>query len=259
MAAGAYNQPPTRTPGGATTDQVWQPLADCGAGNPAFYHTFFDDFDSSLNVTGVWTQTKTTAGTIASTPGDGGLGLFTTNASTPLVSDIAEIQLANASFSLTSGQKLFFETRFKTSDWTNAAFIFGLLQTTTTPFTPTDGIYFSKVTGSLQFTINSAVGSVITSVNIPLTAQTAVNNTNLDFAFYLNRQGDILAYADDFLVGFIPQSGTGIVSPPNAGAVARITAPTLTAVNLNPTFAIQSGTASSKTATLDFIGVMKER
>jgi hypothetical protein len=259
MAAGAYNQPPVRTPAGATSDQVWQPLADCGAGNPAFYHTFFDDMDSSLSVTGVWTQTKTSAGTIANLAGDGGLGLFTTNASTPLATDIASIQLGAANFSLTAGQKLFFETRFKTSDWTNAEFVFGLIQTTTTPFTVTDGIYFQKLTGGTVLTLNSAVGSTITSVTVPAATQTFTNNTNLDFAFYLNRQGDILAFCDDFLVGFLPQSGTGIVSPPNAGAVARITAPTLTAVNLNPTFAIRSGTASSKTATLDYIGAMKER
>lgn len=259
MAAGAYNQPPVRTPAGSTSDQVWQPLADCGAGNPFFYHSFYDDMDSSLSVTGAWTQTKTSAGTIANVAGDGGLGLFTTNASTPLVTDIASIQLPFANFSLTAGQKLFFETRFKTSDWTNAAFIFGLIQTTTTPFTPTDGIYFSKVTGSTSFTINSAVGSVITSATIPAAALIVSNNVNLDFAFYLNRQGDVLAFADEFLVGFIPQSGTGITSPPNAGALARLTAPTLTAVNLNPTMAIQSGTATSKTLTLDFIGAFKER
>src|SRR5258706_1053315 len=167
MAAGAYNQPPVRTPAGSTSDQVWQPLADCGAGNPFFYHSFFDDMDSSLSVTGAWTQTKTTAGTIANVAGDGGLGLFTTNASTPLTTDIASIQLPFANFSLTSGQKLFFETRFTTSDWTNAAIIFAPLQTTTTPFTPTDGIYFSKVTTGTVLTINSAMASVSTHATIP--------------------------------------------------------------------------------------------
>lgn len=260
MAAGAFNQPPVRTPAGGTSDQVWQPLADCGAGNPFFYHLFADDMDSSLSVTGVWTKTITTAGTITNVAGDGGLGLFTTNAGTPLATDIASIQLAFANFTLTAGLKLFFETRFRTSDWTNAALLFGLIQTTATPFTPTDGIYFSKASGGTVLTINSAVGSVITSVTIPAAAYAFVNNVNYDFAFYLNRQGDILAFIDDILVGFIPQSGTtALMSPPNAGAVARITAPTLTTANLNPTMAIQSGTTTSKTLTLDFIGAMKER
>lgn len=256
MAVGAVNGPPVRIQAGGTTDMPWQPLADCGAGNPFFYHSFYDDMDSSLNVTGAWTQTKTGVGTIANTPGDGGLGLFTTAA---LATDMASIQLPAADFSLTLGLKLFFEARLQTSDWTNAALLFGLIQTTTTPFTPTDGLYFSKVTGGTALTINSAVGSAITSVTIPAAAYAFVNGQNYDFAFYLNRYGDVMAFVDKTLVGYIPQSGTGTQSPPNAGAVARIVAPTLTAVNLNPTIAIQSGTATSKTLTLDFVAAQKER
>lgn len=256
MSAGAFNQPPARNTSGGTSDFPWQPLADCGAGNPFFYHSYFDDMDSSLAVAGVYTKSITGVGTIANTAGDGGLGLFTTAGAAG--TDIASIQLPAASFSLTLGLKLFFECRLKISDVINALFNVGLIQTTVTPFTVTDGIFFQKLAGATALNIVSAVGSVLTTVAIPVSAFTLTNNVNIDLAFYLNRQGDVLAFVDTQLVGFIPQSGTGATTP-NAGAVARITAPTLTAVVLNPTIAIQSGTVAAKTLTLDFFSVQKER
>lgn len=255
--AGTSNQPPVRIQAGGTTDMAWQPLADCGAGNPFFYHSFYDDMDSSLSVTGQWTVTKTGAGTAANTPGDGGLGLFTTAGGAG--TDIVSIQTPAADFSLTLGLKLFFECRLQISDVVNGLFIAGLIQTTVTPFTVVDGVYFQKAAGATALSINSTIASVTTSVAIPTAAFTLVNATNIDLAFYLNRQGDVLAFVDSKLIGFIPQSGTGTQSPPNAGPVARITAPTLTAVVLNPTIALQAGTASAKTLTLDFVSAQKER
>src|SRR2546425_4646748 len=158
------SQPPVRNTSGGTSDAAWQPLADCGAGNPFFYHSTFDDFDYSVNVTGVYTQTKTGVGTIASTPGDGGLALFTTAA---LSTDLCSIQLPAANFTLNATKKLFFECRLKVSSAANAAFRVGLLQTTATPFTATDGIFFDKPTGGTVLNIVSVVTSVATTVAIP--------------------------------------------------------------------------------------------
>ena len=255
--AGVFSQPPIRNQSGGTSDAPWQPLADCGAGNPFFYHSFFDDMDSSVSVSGTYTKTVSGAGSIANTPGDGGLALFTTAGAAG--TDIASIQLPAANFSLTAGKKLFFECRLQISDVVNALFNVGLIQTTATPFTVTDGIYFQKLATATALNIVSVVGSVATSVAIPTSAFTLANATFIDLAFYLTRQGDVLAFVDSQLVGFIPQSGSGTQTPPNAGAVARIAAPTLTAVNLNPTIAIQAGTSSAKTLTLDFFQVQKER
>lgn len=255
---GVFSQPPIRNLAGSTTDWPWQPLADCGAANPFFYHSFYDDMDSSVSVSGVYTKTTSGNGSVANAAGDGGLALFTTNSSTPLVGDIASIQLPSANFTNTAGKKLFFEARLQVSSFLNAAFLAGLIQTTTTPFTVTDGIYFSKATASAVVNINSAIGSTITTVAIPTAAFTGADATFFDIAFYVTRQGDILAYIDSQLVGNIPQSGTGATTP-NAGVVARITAPSITTAVLNPTVALQSGTATSKTLTLDFVQVQKER
>ena len=217
------------------------------------YHEVEDDFDSSLAAS-VWTQTHTGNGAIAHAAGDGGLITFTTNSSTPNASDIAAIQLPAAGFTYTAPKKLFFAVRLQVSDATNAAFLTGLIQTSSTPFTVTDGIYFSKATGSAaNLVLNTAVGSTITSLAIPTAAYTLANNTTIDLGFHVDRLGNLFAYVDSQLVGFVPVQNAN-----NVGAVAS-SAPTFTTANLNPTLAIQSGTASSKTMTADFIMAAKER
>lgn len=264
MAAVA-SQPPVRTPSGGTTDQVFQPLADCGNGNFAFYHTFFDDFDQSgaatqAGVANFYTVTATGTGmSIAGTAGDGGLLLFTS--STTTTGGIVSIQLPKASYTINSQpKKVFFETRLKMNQFTSiTSVIAGLIQTTATPATVTDGVYFS-FSSATNLTINSAVGSAITSVSIPLAAYNLAANTNIDLAFYITRLGDVLAYVDSQLVGFIPQSNIGTTgNPQNAGAVARITAPTLTTAVLNPTLALTTSAASTTVMTADFMQVSKER
>ncbi|MGH7744176.1 MAG: hypothetical protein ACREQ5_05065 [Candidatus Dormibacteria bacterium] len=238
------------------TDYPFGPLANMGMVNPFFYHLFEDDFDQIS--TEAYTATKTGNGTIAVAAGDGGLALFTTNSSSPATTDIASLQVATAGFSLTLGKKQFALTRLQLSSATNAAFLFGLIQQSTTPFTVTDGIYFSKASGALNnLNIISAVGGVFTTVAIPTSAYTLANTTNLDLGFYVDRKGTIYAFVGAQLVGWLAQSGTGS-SVGSRGAVASM-APALTTANLTPTIAIQSGTAASSTMTVDFLMAAKER
>jgi|SRR3990172_3522957 len=256
--AGVFSQPPIRNQSGFTPDFPWQPLADCGAGNPFFYHQFFDDFNNSAQITNSYTETATGNGTIANAAGDGGLALFTTNSSTPATTDVASIQLPFAGFTLTSGKRLFFICRLKVSSAANVAFNVGLIQTTTTPFTVVDGIFFNKPSGASTLSINHNVASANTTAAIPAAYFTLADNTFIELGFYLQRDGSIIAFVDDQLVGFVPQSGSGSTLP-NRGPAARITPAALATVDLNPTLALQSGTASSKTMTADFFAVMKER
>jgi hypothetical protein len=260
------SQPPVRNPSGNATDQPFGPFADCGNGNPAFYHQFFDDFDDALSTTGgLWVVTPTPGTSVVHTPGDGGLALFTTLAA---ANSFAEIQLPAASFVPASPQKMFFETRMQVNTLTTNAWISGLINTTAAPFTGgniTDGIYFSKLAGAT--TINLIVvhgGTVSATVPVPVGAITnyAVN-TSFDLAWYLDRHGDIRIFANNQLVGWIPQSGTGTLSPPTngLGPCARVTGPiTLPTANLNVTAAISNGaTGGVDTMTVDFICVSKER
>lgn len=250
---------PVRFTSGVTTDPVWGPLGQYGMRNPFFYHEVEDDFDSSLGVTGAWTQTKTGNGTIAHTAGDGGLGLFTTNSSTPAAGDVCSIQLPAASFAFAAGKKFFFLTRLKLSSAANNGLLCGLIQTTATPFTVTDGLYFLKATGSASnLILRSTVSSVNTDLTIPTSAYTLADATNIDLGFYYDGKTGVYATVGSQLVGYIPQSGVGSLTPPVKSPNAFF-APTLTTANLNLTLALQSGTASSKTMTADFILAAKER
>jgi len=253
---------PVRFTSGFTQDAPWQPLAQSGFPNPFFYHVDADDFNAFG--TGAFTATNTGNGTTALTPVDGGALLFTTNSSTPAGTDVSSIQRAAASFSFVpqtssvAGKKSFFLTRLQVSDATNAAFNVGLMNTTTTPFAATDGLYFNKASGAANnLQLVSMVGSTPTTIAIPTAAYTLANNTNIDLGWYFDGKGNVYAFVNGNMVGYIPQSGTGSTLP-NRGPVAAGT-PTLTTAVLNPTLAIQSGTASSKTMTVDFFLAARER
>ena len=254
---------PVRYPSGFTQDAPFQPLAHIGVPNPFFYHVHADDFN--VVDANVYTTTVTTAGTVAGAAGDGGTALFTTNATTPLVTDIAALQLKTASFALipatstTAGKKTAFLTRIQVSDAVNTAFNVGLMNTTATPFAPTDGVYFTKVTGAANnLTLVSNIGSVTTTVAIPTAAYTLTNNTYIDLGIYVDAKGNVGAYVGTNMVGLSPQSGTGSTNA-NRGTSAVLALPGLTSVVLNPTLAIQSGSATSKTALVDFVLAARER
>lgn len=261
----APSQVPVRYPSGVTTDPPFGPLANYGLRNPFFYHEWEDDFDV-LNPS--YTQTKTgTGAAIAMTTGQGGNLLFT--AST-VAGDACSIQLPEASFGLAAGKKSFFLCRLALSDVTNAAFNVGLIQTTTTPFTVTDGIYFNKASGSAtNLQLVSAVGSVATDLVIPAAAYALAAGVTIDLGWYVDRSQNVYAFVGGQLVGWIPQSGTGAVNSagvpilPVVGPVAAIqqsvTPVALTAAALNFTLAVESGNTAGPTMTVDFAMAAQER
>ena len=243
---------PVRYPGGVSTDFPYGALANFGLPNPLSYHLWEDDFDV-LN--SGYTVTKTGSGTLAVTAAQGGALKFTTNASTPLASDLVSLQLPAGSFSFTAGKKCFFLTRLQSSDVVDATLLAGLMEITTTPGAATDGVYFSKLSGASN-TLNliSNVGGVASSLAIPANAYSLADNTNIDLAFYVDRNQRILAFVNAQLVGYVTQSGNGGPRGPVAGF-----APPLTTSLLSPTLAVISGTAASHTMTADFILAAMER
>jgi hypothetical protein len=246
------SQAPVRYPNGLSTDNPFGPLANYGNPHPFAYHVLAEDFNVILDQ---YVQTKTSAGTILLAAGDGGKALFTTNATTPLATDICSMQIGWDGFKVTAGKKMHFLARIQLSDAVNAAFIVGMIQVTTTPFTVTDGIYFQKASGSSQIALKSAVGSAITTLNLPTTAYNLANNTDIDLGFYMDRNGTIYAYAGANLINVQASNAPAGQVKGSIGSFA----PTLTAAGMNPTLAIQSGTASSKTMAADFIMAAKER
>lgn len=252
------SQPPVGFTSGVSVDQDFQPLNLCGVANPFFYHSFSDDFDVSPGVTGWYTTTGST-GTLAGAAGVGGLALFTTGAA---AGNFNYVQLSSAGFTANVlPKKLFYVARIQLAAVTTSTFVLGLIQDTVTPLTVTDGIWFSKAAASSQIVLNVAIASAVTSVNIPTTAYTLANNVNIDLAFQVTRQGDVLAFVDSQLVGYVPQSNINTTNgPQNAGAVARILAPTMPTVPLGLTAVVSNGaTAAATTMTMDFHGAFQER
>jgi hypothetical protein len=251
------SQTPVRYPTGVATDPPFGPLAFYGNRNPFFYHEWEDDFDT-LQAT--YTQTKTT-GTIGIVAGDGGQLQMVTAAT---ANDLSSIQLPAAAFTFTAGKKSFFLCRLKVDDATNAEFNVGLLNTTATPFAPTDGLYFKKAAGATTLVLASMNTSVETDIAIP-SALYPANNTQIDMGWYVDRYQNVYAFVGSQLVGYMLQSGsgavyatTGVTVLPNPGPVAKGT-PSLTAANLNFTLAVGTTAATAHTMTVDFAMTAKER
>lgn len=238
------SQTPVRYPTGVATDQPFQPLAFYGNRNPFFYHEWEDDFDA-LNA--AYVVTKTT-GTAAIQAGDGGQLKLTTAAT---INDLVGVQLPAASFNFTAGKKSFFLARLQLDDVVNGEFNVGLMNTTTTSFAPTDGLYFKKASGASALVLSSMNTSVETDIALPAALYPA-NNTWIDLGWYVDRNQKVTAFVGNGLVGY-QQQNVAALGPNGSGS------PALTAVNLNFTLAVRAGTAAARTMLVDFAMAAKER
>jgi hypothetical protein len=267
MALQPRSQPPSRIPGGSSTDPPYGPLADSGFGNPFFYHQFADDFDNLLGPAGAYTVTSPNSGTVVHTAGDGGLALFTTGAA---AGNFCYIQLPAASFTLpltgnnppvtaNSSKKLFYLARLQLADFTAATFIAGLCSTSAAPFggaggtqNVVDGLFFYKAPGGTVLQLlnvasagNSPSGSGFTNTfTIPTASYTLTNSVNIDLAFSIDPNQNLRAYVGAQLVGWIPQSGFGSV---NSAGVPIL--PSLGPVLANYNFLSQATGMAGQTAT----------
>jgi hypothetical protein len=244
---------PDRFANGFTQDRDFQPLGLLGVPNPFYYQTFADDFNAYDS--GLYTVTANANGAVAAAAGAGGLVTLTTNSSTPLATDITAMQLVVASFVLSSTKKAAYFTRIKGADLLNPAFVLGLIQETTTPFTVTDGVYFSKASGSTDLVVTCMVGSASKGTATVSAFFTGVSSsTYVDLAIVYDGKTDLLVYAGSGLVGQVLNQDTATL-----GLVARITPTALPTASLSPVIALKSGTGSSKVITADFIYAAVER
>ena len=247
---------PMRIQAGFTQDQSWQPLGLLGQPDPLFYQTYVDDF--MYYQSGRYTVTATGNGSVAATPLDGGAVIFTTNSSTPATTDIVSVETNVANTTLSATQKIAFLVRLQLSDVTNAALNVGLIQKTTTPFTVTDGIVMSKASGSTSIVVSVVSGSTTqASVTIPSSALSLANNTYVDLGFVYDGKSDLLVFAGQNLIGQKTNQDTATLGP--VARIASVGSLTLSSAVLAPVVAVESGTASSKTMTVDFVYAAKER
>lgn len=207
----------------APLNSVLQTFVDT---DPTVLHWYFNDFDTFA--TGDWTNTATGAATNSLAAGDGGILSMVNSAAN---ADLDSLQLKAASFAITAGKDCWYKARFKVSNATNAALVMGLIQTTTTPLTVTDGFYFSKAAASTTLTAKVAKSSTASSVN----AGTMADDTYVVVGMHYNADYGIVT------VYF------------NGNRVGQLAITNLPTANLNLTIAVSNGTAAANTLTVDYV------
>lgn len=224
----------TNYPNGVTNAAMQTVMYGYVAEDPSVVHAYWNDFDS-IDVAGDWTLTTVgTTPTAAVAAGNGGILSMVNSAAN---NDLDSLQLKAASFAIVPGSRSWFKCRFNISNATNAALTIGLIQTTTTPLTVTDGIYFSKAAASTTLNMILAKSSATTTVVVG----TLANTTYVNVGWHYDGQSSVTAYLNGVRVG-----GTTVLT-------------NLPTANLNVTMAVGNGTAAANTLLVDYILAANER
>lgn len=232
---------PVRFPFGVTNVDKVSPFAMMALPSPLTFHTYFNDFDSYV-VTSIWTETKTGAGTVATTDGNGGI-LLVTNAAAD--NDAVFIQKIGESFLPTSGKKLFFEGRFTVSDATQSDWVLGLQVTDTTPLDVTDGIYFQKDDGDTNIDFYVSKDATTGRLTTTALATASAAGTYMRLSFYFDGKRYITLWKDGVQVANVDLTTTLTTYLPDT--------------ELTVSFGIQNGEAVAKTMSMDYLFVAQER
>jgi len=216
----------TNFPDGFTNAGLSSVLQTYLDADPTVMHTYFSDFD--IFTAGDWTNTATGAVTNAVAAGDGGTLSMLNSAAN---NDLDSLQLKAASFAITSGKDAWFKTRFKLSNATNAALTLGLIQTTTTPLTVTNGLYLSKAAASTTLNAKVASGSAISTTAVGTMADDTYVVVGLHYSANANA---IFIYL-------------------NGNRVGQLATTNLPSSALNLTIAVANGTAAANTLTVDYV------
>jgi len=235
---------PTRFPGGVTQARRNTTLGEFGLPDPTAYHVWFDDFDNFE--ADQWIITTTEAGASdaseAVSSADGGV-LVLTNDTADNDLDFLQWSGDDAStaietFKFASGKKLWFKSRFKVSDVTQSDFIMGLQITDTTPLAVTDGVYFRKDDGDTDLDFVVIKDSTATTTTM---SGLLANDTYVTVGFYYNGSNKIDIFVNDVRRG------------------SSVTTNLPDDEELTISFGIQNGEAASKSMSVDYIFVAKER
>lgn len=224
----------TNLPGGITNAALNTVMSSYGAEDPTVFHSYFNDFDA-IDISSDWTNTHTGSVTNAVTAGNGGILSLGNSAAN---NDLDSIQLNAASFAIVAGSKAWFKCRFNISNATNAALTIGLIQTTTTPLTVTDGMWFSKAAASTALAFNMAKSSAVTTLS---SVATLANTTYLNVGWHYDGASTVSVYVNNAKV---------------AGTTVLTNLPT---ANLNLTLAVANGTAAANTLLVDYVLAATER
>lgn len=229
---------------GVTNAARTSTLGDFGMPDPTTWHVWFDDFDNYVPAQWVITTTEAGAGsaTEAVSNADGGI-LLVTNDAADNDADFFQYSGDDASgtvetFKFALGKRLFFKTRFATSDATQSDIVFGLQITDTSPLAVSDGVYFLKSDGVATVDFKVMKNSTATTTT---SVATLVDATYIILGFVYNGVDKIDIYVNDAYAG------------------TSVTTNLVDDEELTVSFGIQNGEAVAKTLSVDYIFVAKER
>lgn len=133
--------------------------------DPSVAHVFFDDFTDAIFDATHWVVTEDDAADTQAVS-DVQFGAVTLTCKATTDDDACQITWANETFKLTSGKKLWFEARIKSSsgDMTNSDWFVGLMEaediTGVADNMPANGIGFHKEDGAATFSASSSDNGV---------------------------------------------------------------------------------------------------
>lgn len=228
----------TRFLDGISNTSSTSTLADVGSLDPTKYHVYFNDFDTY--VLGDWTITTKEDGAGSATEAlddaDGGV-LLVTNAGGDDDNDF--FNKKGESFTLESGKKAWFRSRFKVSNATGSDFVIGLQQTDTSPLSVNNGVYFQKDDGDTNLDFKSSNGGATLAASA---LATVADDTYVTVGFYHAGGTEIQYFSDNVKRGSLEVETTYL--------------PT---TELTVSFGLQNGTTSARTMSVDYIFAAKER
>lgn len=227
----------TRFPQGLTNVDVGHPMRDLPLPDPSRVHLWFDDFNTFTAAD--WVITTTEAGSGAAAEGiadaDGGLLVIVNDNAD---NDVDSLQTAKEVFRLAAGKRFWFKARMKVADAIQSDWQIGLIIRDTTPFAPTDALYFSSDDGDAVIdarAVKNGTSSLIT------TGYELADDTFVELAMYYDGSSGIEVWVNNGLEGVLPTTNL----PDDE--------------DLCVTMSIRNGEAAANILSVDYIMAAKER
>lgn len=226
-----------------TNDDAKDPFAGLPVGNDGRQTRYYNDFLVAQDYAAAdWTVTETGTATQALEGDEDNGALLITNDTND--NDSSESQGTEETWVIASGRKSGMAIKFKVSDDDGVDVIIGLCVTDTALIDGlADGIYFRIVDGSTDLTLVAEFGSAET---IATGIATMVSDTYVEVGFHYDGNSTITAFSRGSNTDIWTKKGTITTNLPNDE-------------NLCISYALQNGTAASKTMSIDYIDVRQER
>jgi len=223
----------TRFPGGITTAKKTDFFGDFILPDETTAHIYFEDFDY-YNADD-WTVTEVGTATQTLDDADGGR-LLIANSST--INDDSSSQKVGNSFRFEVGKKLWFDCIFQVNETTLSSWVIGLVETNTSPLQADNGVHFQSNGGTNELHIHVESGGVQLSTDNFATAEDA---TDIRLSYFYDGADAINVFVNGSLV-FVASAD---LIPINT--------------DVTPTYFIHNSENASKTMSLDYVFVAKER